>query len=1095
MGSIDNKPIKVFIDCGSACNFLHPSIAHQLQLKVSNAVGIQFHSASGEPLRPSGMVHEVKISIQDYSFTSSFLLLPVTGCDLVLGAPWLDTLGLIAWHFQEKIMGFFTNGQFHVLKGLTTTHQSTHTQELFALIPSTHWDSTAQTLIPTNPPQSEPHTPPIQALLDSFPDIFSQPVSLPPARPIDHRITLIPNTNPINVRPYRYPHSQKAELEKQVAEMLSSGLIRPSSSPFSSPVLLVKKKEGTWRFCVDYSSLNAATVKDRFPIPVVDELLDELHGATCFTKLDLRSGYHQVRMAEEDIPKTAFRTHEGHFEFVVMPFGLTNAPSTFQALMNQVFKPFLRKSVLVFFDDILVYSKDLQSHVVHLREVFALLRSNLLRLKMSKCRIATAQVDYLGHVISSLGVAVDPTKVQAIQAWPKPTTLKGLRGFLGITGYYRRFIHNYGVIAKPLTEMLKTENFIWTPASHSAFDELKHALMTAPVLALPDFSIPFIVETDASGLGIGAVLSQRKHPIAFLSKPLSPRNQVLSVYDKEMLAVMHAIDKWRPYLLGNPFTIITDHQTLKHLLDQRISTPSQHKWLAKLMGYQYTIEYRLGKLNTVPDLLSRRHEMCSIQTISAPVFDGLAHITNACLRDTEAQTIISQLQQGLPSKKGFTLHNTHLLYKGKFFVPLSSTWRTKLLYEFHSSLQAGHSGFLRTYHRLSRNFAWPGMRKEIKLFISECDQCQRQKYETINPPGMLQPLPIPDNTWLDISMDFVDGLPLSQGHNAVLVVVDRLSKYGHFIPVSHPYTATHIAEAFMKEVFRLHGMPKSIVSDRDPIFISHFWEAFFKLQGTTLCRSSAYHPQTDGQTEVVNRSLEHYLRCFATDKPASWSSLLHWAEWWYNSTYHSTIKMTPFQAVYGTPPPAISSYLPGSTSVNAVDCALKNRDELLQLLKVHMNQAQNRMKQQADRHRTEREFAAGDWVFLKLHPYRQRSLLKHPSHKLSPRFYGPFLIQKRVGKAAYRLSLPTSCRLHPVFHVSLLKKRIGGGTPLTTTLPEFDDQGELLWRPVRVLDMAVIKKKKRNTTQWLIQWHGLPTADATWEDAHTIKARFPTFGA
>ncbi|XP_062005359.1 uncharacterized protein LOC133722489 [Rosa rugosa] len=685
-GSIQGTAINVFIDCGSASNFLHPAIAHQLQLKISSAVGIHFYSASGERLQPSGIVHNVKVSMQNYSFTGSFLLLPVPGCDLVLGAQWLNTLGLIAWHFQEKIMGFFTDGHFHVLKGITKHHQSTQTHDIFALIPSTKWDSTAQTLKPTVPPQSEPIPPPIQSLLDSFSDLFSQPMTLPPVRTIDHCINLLPNTTPINVRPYRYPHSQKAELEKQVTEMLSSGLIRPSSSPFSSPVLLVKKKEGTWRFCVDYRSLNAATVKDRFPIPVVDELLDELHGANFFTKLDLRSGYHQVRMAEKDISKTAFRTHEGHFEFVVMPFGLTNAPSTFQALMNQVFKPLLRKSVLVFFDDILVYSNDLQSHVMHLEEVFALLRTHHLRLKLTKCRFATAQVDYLGHVISSEGVAVDPTKVQAIQAWPKPTTLKGMRGFLGITGYYRRFIQNYGITAKPLTEMLRADNFKWTMASETAFEELKRALMTAPVLALPDFSIPFIVETDACGLGIGAVLSQRKHPIAFISKSLSPRNQLLSVYDKEMLAVMHAIDKWRPYLLGHQFNIITDHQTLKHLLDQRISTPSQHKWLAKLMGYQYTIEYRPGKLNTVPDLLSRRHEMCAIQAISAPVFDGLTHIAQVCLRDPEAQAIITQLQQNNSSKKGFTLHNNHLLYKGKFFVPSSSDWRTRLLYEFHSSL-------------------------------------------------------------------------------------------------------------------------------------------------------------------------------------------------------------------------------------------------------------------------------------------------------------------------------------------------------------------------------------------------------------------------
>ncbi|KAK9913983.1 hypothetical protein M0R45_037782 [Rubus argutus] len=800
-------------------------------------------------------------------------------------------------------------------------------------------------------------------------------------------------------------------------------------------------------------------------------------------------------MHEEDIPKTAFRTHDGHYEFVVMPFELSNAPSTFQALMNHVFRPFLRNFVLVFFDDILVYSATLDSHIAHLEEVFMVLETHQLHVKLSKCTFAQPSVQFLGHIISHQGVSVDPSKVQCLTDWPKPKTIKALRGFLGLAGYYRRFVHHFGQIARPLHDMLKAHNFLWTPAADDAFIQLKHAVTSAPVLALPDFSQPFIVETDASGLGIGAVLSQQRHPIAFLSKTLSPRNQTLSVYEKEMLAILFAIDKWRPYLLGQHFTILTDHQTLKHLLDQRISTPAQHKWLAKLLGYDYKIEYRPGHLNIVPDLLSRRHELCSIQTLSAPVFDCIPQIDQACHRDPEALPIITALQQQTPTKKGFSLLHNRLYYKGKIFVPQSSEWRAKMLYEFHSSLQAGHSGYLRTYMRLFRSFAWPGMRKDIKAFIAACDQCQQQSYESIKPPGLLQPLPIPEDVWFDNSMDFIDGLPISQGKNAILVVVDRLSKYGHFVAVTHPYNAASIADTFMREIFRLHGMPRSIVSDRDPIFISHFWKAFHQLQGTQLCHSSAYHPQSDGQTEVVNRSLEHYLRCFVSDRPSSWNELLHWAEWWYNTSHHSTIRMSPFQALYGTPPPSIHRYIPGSTAVHAVDRALRNRDSLLQSLKDHMALAQNRMKQQADKGRTEREFNEGDWVYLKLHPYRQQSLVKRPSHKLSPRFYGPFQVSARIGKVAYRLTLPANSKIHSVFHVSLLKKRIGTDTPLSPTLPQFDDQGEILWTPARVLDMAVIRKKKRSITQWLIQWTGLPEEDATWETAHSIVSRFPDFGA
>lgn len=743
----------------------------------------------------------------------------------------------------------------------------------------------------------------------------------------------------------------------------------------------------------------------------------------------------------------------------------------------------------------MVYSNDLESHLIHLEEVLNLLHSHKLYVKLSKCTFAQPTVQYLGHTISAQGVAMDASKVQCILDWPQPQSTKALRGFLGLTGYYRRFVKHYGMISKPLNDMLKSGNFIWTPESESAFLELKQAITSAPVLALPNFDEEFFIETDASGLGIGAVLTQRKHPVAFLSKCLSPKNQALSTYEKEMLAVLFAVEKWRPYLLGHQFTILTDHQPLQHMFNQRISTPAQHKWVSKLLGYNYRVQYRAGHLNTVPDILSRRHEFLSIQSFSSPLFDSITLITKACHSDPEALTIITALQKNEQTKKGFSLLDGRLLYKNRIFVPQSTDWRAKILHEFHSTLAAGHSGYLRTLNRLARNFAWPGMRRDVKRFVASCDQCQRNNYETVHPPGLLQPLPVPDNVWVDIAIDFIDGLPLSEGKSSILVVVDRLSKQGHFIAVAHPYTASDIAETFTREVFRLHGMPRSIVSDRDKIFISHFWKHFFKLQGTQLCRSSAYHPQTDGQTEVLNRTLEHYLRCFIQDKPTNWANLLHWAEWWYNSTYHSTIKMTPFQAVYGYPPPAISTYLPGSTAVASVDKQLKDRDSLLTSLKSHMQLAQNRMKQHSDRKRTEREFAEGDWVFLKLHPYRQQSVVRRPSQKLAPRFYGPFQVAAKIGKVAYKLHLPAHTRIHPIFHVSLLKLRIGDQTPVTTTLPQFDTDDALSWEPERVIDMRVVRKKKRSVTEWLVVWAGLPEEDATWEQAHSLMSKFPTFQA
>jgi hypothetical protein len=367
--------------------------------------------------------------------------------------------------------------------------------------------------------QSDTNIPEIQSLLSDYVHLFDKPVGLPPSRSADHKIPLVPGAQPVKARPYRYTPQQKDEIEAQVREMLRAGIIQISSSPFASLVLLVRKKDGTWRFCVDYRQLNALTIKHKHPVPIVEELIDELAGVCWFTKLDLASGYHQILLAEGEQHKTAFQTHHGLYEFLVMPFGLTNAPASFQSLMNQIFAPLLRQCVLVFVDDILIYSPSLSCHVQHLKAIFDILHQNRLFLKRSKCSFALQELEYLGHIIGRDGVATDKTKVHAVTAWPQPTTVKELRGFLSLTGYYRRFIKHYGILARPLTQLLcKGAAFCWGPDQQQAFALLKEAMSTAPVLAIPDFSQPFVLETDASNTCIGAVLMQGGHPVAFLSK-------------------------------------------------------------------------------------------------------------------------------------------------------------------------------------------------------------------------------------------------------------------------------------------------------------------------------------------------------------------------------------------------------------------------------------------------------------------------------------------------------------------------------------------------------------------------------------------------
>ncbi|WKA11764.1 hypothetical protein VitviT2T_029233 [Vitis vinifera] len=934
----------------------------------------------------------------------------------------------------------------------------------------------------------------IYDLLNLYPEVFSEPKGLPPTRNHDHHIVLHSGAKPVCVGPYRYPYFQKSEIENIVHEMLQSGIVRPSQSPFSSPVLLVRKHDGSWRLCVDYRALNKETIKVKFPIPIVDELLDELHGSTIFSKLDLRSGYHQIRVHPEDIPKTAFRTHEGHYEFLVMPFGLTNAPSTFQSLMNDIFKPYLRKFILVFFDDILVYSKNLADHVHHLQTVLDILKQHQLFAKKSKCCFGCSEIEYLGHLISKDGVQADPTKIEAMLNWPFPTSLKSLRGFLGLTGYYRKFIKGYGLIAAPLTALLKKNSFKWTESAKRAFQDLKHAVTSPPVLALPDFSIPFTIQCDASGIGVGAVLMQQGRPLAYMSQAIHGKALQLSTYEKELMALVLAVKKWRSYLLGHNFKIQTDQQSLNYLLEQKMGTPLQQQWITKLLGYEFVVEYKQGKENKVADALSRKMEdqkEGKLYAITAPANTWLEQLRTSYAIDPKLQQIIKNLEQGSLASQNYKQRDGLLFYKGRLYIPASKELREQILYLLHSSPQGGHSGFHKTLHRAKSEFYWEGMRKEVRRFIKECDICQQNKSENIHPAGLLQPLPIPTKVWTDISLDFIEGLPNSESYSVIMVVVDRLSKYAHFIPISHPYTASKIAQVFLANIFKLHGLPNSIVTDRDPTFTSTFWKELFKLQGTTLKFSSAYHPQTDGQTEIVNKMVEQYLRCFSGDKPKGWVKWLPLAEWWYNTNIHASTKLSPFESVYGYPPPKLIPYTPGTTQLQEVENTLKTRDEIIRILRTNLQLAQDRMKKFADIKRTARSFNIGDLVYLRLQPYKQQSVVQRRNLKLSPRFYGPYRVLEKIGTVAYRLELPLEAKIHPVFHVSCLKEKLGERHQLVVTLPPADKDGVIRPEPEEILHRRLKKKKNHAVTEVLVKWKGLGEDEASWVEYSTLVNEFP----
>jgi transposase InsO family protein len=758
--------------------------------------------------------------------------------------------------------------------------------------------------------------------------------------------------------------------------------------------------------------------------------------------------------------------------------------------MNSTLKPLLRKCVLVFFDDILVYSDTWDNHLIHVEWVLQLLTQDQWQVKLTKCSFAKQEISYLGHVISQAGVSTDPRKIDAVTSWPQPTSCKELRGFLGLAGYYRKFVKNFGVIAKPLTNLLKKHAvFVWTEEHSIAFSLLKTALSSAPVLALPDFARQFAIETDASGAGVGAVLLQDNHPLAFVSKSLGIKNRGLSAYEKEYLAILLAVDHWRSYLQHGTFLIFTDHKSLVHLNEQQLKTPWQQRVFTKLLGLQYQVVYKQGSANRAADALSRRpHPDQGLHAISVSTPQWLSDIAESYMQTPQDKQLLTELSVNTPSRH-YQLTDGLIKYKGRIWLGHNVDLHTKVMASLHNSAIGGHSGFPVTYRRIKQLFAWPAMKTAIRQFVAACDICARAKPDRSRYPGLLQPLAVPAHAWQVLSLDFIEGLPKSGKYNCILVVVDKFSKFAHFLALAHPFTALKVAQLFMDSIYRLHGLPEAIISDRDRIFTSALWQELFRLSGTTLRMSTSYHPQTDGQTERVNQCLETFLRCFVSSTPRQWKKWLPLAEFWYNSSFHSSLGTSPFEVLYGR---SLGLSAVDAIPVGDLQSWLANRQLMTQAIKQHLLRAQQRMKHQADRNWSDRVFAVGDMVYLKLQPYIQSSVAVRANHKLSYKYFGPFKILQRIGTVAYKLELPTSSSIHPVFHVSQLKPSVKPSILVSPSLPP--DNVDVQF-PIQVMARRSISRGGHDVRQALVRWSGAEPALDTWEDEVALRQRFPSAAA
>jgi len=741
-------------------------------------------------------------------------------------------------------------------------------------------------------------------------DVFSKTKSdkLPDHNPqYDHHIHLEEGTQPPLGPIYNMSETEAVALREFLKENLDRGFIRQSQSPCGAPVLFVKKKDGSLRLCVDWRGLNKITKKDRYPLPLIPNLLDRLHSSEIYTKIDLRGAYNLVRIAPGDEWKTAFRTRYGSFDFKVMHFGLTNAPATFQRYMNSIFSDVLDQYVVVYLDDILIFSKNPEEHQKHVLDVLERLKKHGLYAKPEKCEFSVKSTEFLGFIISPSGISMSQSKVDAILKWPAPKNVKQIQSFLGFANFYRRFIYNYSDIVIPLTHLTrKGIPWDWTNKVDSAFRALKMAFTEAPVLMHWSPDNPMLVETDASDYAIAGIISSitsdgEIHPIAFHSRTLTDAELNYDTHDKELLAIFESFKTWRHYLEGSQFRIdvVTDHKNLEYFSTTKMLSRRQARWSEFLSTFNFTIRFRPGKLGAKPDALTRRPDVypkggekdySSVNPQNyRPVFSeeqltaslrttGLHPIVDQVLQTIDTDQLHTDIREALitdrfahnllskpfPPNSPYSLSPSGLLLiNHRIYVPDSSpasgNLRTRVLQLKHDHPTAGHPGQSHTLKLLRLDYVWPNVRTDVKDFVNSCISCKRNKNPRHKPFGLIQQLPIPPRPWHSISFDFIEQLPPSKGHTAILNIVDRASKQLISIPTHDKVDAPEIARLFLHHVFAKHGVPMHVTCDRGSEFTSQFFRSLGTLLNIKIHFTSGYNPQADGQSERANQTLEQYL--------------------------------------------------------------------------------------------------------------------------------------------------------------------------------------------------------------------------------------------